>query len=83
MYSAANMFERLARQEQREETVRSQTQDVFKEATDEELRQKEQSEPNEEEKTSLPENNQVTSSTEVKSQQDVEMQEDEKGGVKC
>lgn len=82
-YSAANMFERLARQEEREGAVRTQTQDVFKEATEEELRHKEQSEPNEKKQTSLPVDNQVTSSTEVNSQQDVEMKEDEKGGLMC
>lgn len=77
------MFERLARQDERGGTVQTQTQDVFREATDEELRHKEQSESNEKTQTSLPVNNQVTSSTEVNSQQDVEMKEDEKGGVIC
>ena len=70
------MFERLARKEELE-AAPGQGQDVFKEATEEEKRQ--QSEPSE--ANTLP----MTSSTEVNGQgnADVEMQEDEKGGVKC
>jgi len=84
-YSAANMFERLARQEEREGAIKKRPQDVFKEATNEELRLEEQSEPNETEQTSHPVTDQVTSSTEVNGQtnKEVEMEEDEKGGVKC
>ena len=84
-YSAANMFERLARREEREGVVRKGPRDVFKEATNEELRHEERSEPIETKQTSHPVTEQVTSSTEVNGQtnKDVEMQEDEKGGVKC
>ena len=79
------MFERLARQEEREGAVPKRPRDVFKEATNEELRHEEHSEPNETKQTSHPVTDQGTSSTEVNGQtnKDVEMQEDEKGGVKC
>lgn len=79
------MFERLARQEEREGAVQKQPRDVFQEATYEEIRHEEQSEPNETKQTSHSVNDQVTSSTEVNGQtnKDVEMQEDEKGGVIC
>ena len=79
------MFERLARQEEREGALQKRPHDVFKEATNEELRNKEHSEPNETKQTSHPVSDQVTSSTEVNGQKkkDVEMEEDEKGGVIC
>ena len=68
------MFERLARQEQ-QEAAHVQRHDVFKEATEEEMRKQSESK----------EINQVKSSTEVNGHEnvDVEMQEDEKGGIKC
>ena len=79
------MFERLARQEERENTEQTKNQDVFQEATEEEIRRDKQSQPSETAQTSLPVNNQVTSSTEVngEARNDVEMQEDGKGGVIC
>ena len=78
------MFERLARQEEREGAVQKRTHDVFKEATNEELRNEEHSEPNETKQTSHPVTEEVTSSTKVNGQKkDVEMEEDEKGGVIC
>ena len=71
------MFERLARQEE-QQASQEQRPDVFKEATEQEKQL--QAETN-----SLPVNDQVTSSTEVNGQgnADVEMQEDDKGGVTC
>jgi len=79
------MFERLARQEEREGAVQKRPHDVFKEATNEELRLEEHSEPNKTKQTSNPVTDQVASSTEVNGQanKDVDMEEDEKGGVKC
>lgn len=69
------MFERLARQEEQQAT-QEQRPDVFKEATEQEKQL--QTETN-----SLPVTDPVTSSTEVNGEgnADVEMQEDDKGGV--
>ena len=74
------MFERLARKEE-QQASQEQRPDVFKEATDQEKQQ--QAEQSEE--TSLPVTDQVTSSTEVNGEgnADVEMKEDDKGGVIC
>ena len=71
------MFERLARQEEQQAT-QEQRPDVFKEATEQEKQL--QTETN-----SLPVTGPVTSSTEVNGEgnADVEMQEDDKGGVIC
>lgn len=71
------MFERLARQEEQQAT-QEQRPDVFKEATEQEKQL--QTETN-----SLPVTDPVTSSTEVNGEgnADVEMQEDDKGGVIC
>ena len=79
------MFERLARQEEREGAVQKIPHDVFKEATNEELRNEENSEPNETKQTSHPVTDQLTSSTEINGQKnkDVEMEGDEKGEMKC
>ena len=79
------MFERLARREEREGAVQKGRHDVFMEAVNEDLRHEEHSQPNETKQTSHPVTEQVTSSSEINGQtyKDVEMQEDEKGGVKC
>lgn len=71
------MFERLARQEEQQAT-QEQRPDVFKEATEQEKQL--QTETN-----SLPVTDPVASSTEVNGEgnADVEMQEDDKGGVIC
>ena len=74
------MFERLARKEELE-TAQAQRRDVFKEATDEEMRKI----SNSSDTSPLPATSQGAPSTEVNGQgnTDVEMKEDDKGGVMC
>ncbi|XP_068672059.1 peptidyl-prolyl cis-trans isomerase FKBP4-like [Montipora foliosa] len=69
----ANMFERLARQEE-QETGHEERKDVFQEAVDKET---------EAQTNSLSMNDQVASSTEVNGEADEEMKEDDKGGIVC
>ena len=80
-YSSANMFERLARKEELE-AGQTQRRDVFQEATDEEMRKLSNSSGT----NPLPAKDQEEApSTEVNGQgnADVEMKEDDKGGVVC
>ena len=65
------MFERLARQEE-QETGHEERKDVFQEAVDKET---------EAQTNSLSMNDRVASSTEVNGEADVEMKEDDKGGI--